>query len=73
MALFNELMVSVYLYLMLCLADFHGENLVRDQIGLALLALVIFTVFVNILKAIWTHAHLLKFKKCREYFKKKRA
>jgi hypothetical protein len=50
MLLFNEIMVSVYLYLLLCLTDFMGENDYRDKIGLALLSLVGFTVLVNLVK-----------------------
>ena len=50
MLLFNEIMVSIYLYLLLCLTDFMGENDYRDKIGLALLSLVGFTVLVNLVK-----------------------
>jgi hypothetical protein len=50
MLLFNEIMVSVYLYLLLCLTDFMGENDCRDFIGLLLLSLVVFTVLVNLVK-----------------------
>ena len=53
MALFNELMVSVYLYLMMGLTDFHGENPLRSELGYILLGLVVFTVLVNFLKALW--------------------
>ena len=49
--LFNELAASVYLYLMLMLTDFQGENLLRDTIGLSLLALVCLVVTVNAMKA----------------------
>ena len=52
-ALFNEFMVSVYLYLMMSLTDFHGENLVRSELGYILLFLVVFTVMVNLFKALW--------------------
>jgi hypothetical protein len=50
MMLFNEIMVSVYLYLLLCLTDFMEENNCRDFIGLLLLSLVGFTVLVNLVK-----------------------
>jgi hypothetical protein len=46
-------MVSVYLYLMMSLTDFHGENPLRSEIGYVLLYLVIFTVLVNFIKAMW--------------------
>jgi hypothetical protein len=50
MLLFNELMVSAYLYLLLCLTDFMQENDCRDFIGMLLLSLVVFTVLVNLVK-----------------------
>ena len=53
MALFNELMVSVYLYLMMSLTDFQGETFVRSEIGYVLLLLVILTALVNFFKALW--------------------
>jgi hypothetical protein len=56
-------MVSVYLYLMMSLTDFHGENPLRSEIGYVLLYLVIFTVLVNFIKAVWTSIIGLKFMK----------
>ena len=53
MSIFNEVMASLYLYLMLCLTDYHGDDTLRDEIGWALLILAIFTVIVNLIKAIW--------------------
>ena len=50
MLLFNEIIVSIYLYLLLCLTDFMGEHDKRDSIAWALLILVVFTVFVNFVK-----------------------
>lgn len=50
--LFNELMVSLYLTLMLLLTDFYGRNTFRDEVGLALLYVVVFTVTVNLIKAV---------------------
>ena len=50
MLLFNELMVSLYLYLLLCLTDYLGENNHRDLLGLILLSLVVSTVLVNLVK-----------------------
>jgi hypothetical protein len=50
MLLFNEIMVSIYLYLLLCLTDFMGENDYRDLIAWALLQVVVFTVLVNLVK-----------------------
>ena len=54
-------MVSVYLYLMMSLTDFHGENPLRSEIGYVLLYLVIFTVLVNFIKAIWISITGFKF------------
>jgi hypothetical protein len=48
--LFNELAGSVYLDLMMMLTDFQGENPLRDDTGLALLALVSIVVTVNLIK-----------------------
>ena len=45
-------MVSLYLYLMMCLTDFYGEISVRDEVSYALLGLVCFTVAVNLIKAV---------------------
>jgi hypothetical protein len=50
MLLFNEIMVSVYIYLLLCLTDFMGENDYRDLIAWVLLFIVVFTVLINLLK-----------------------
>jgi hypothetical protein len=52
MLLFNEIMVSAYLYLLLCLTDFMTDHDYRDRIGWLLLYLVVFTVFVNVCKAL---------------------
>ena len=48
--LFNELAASVYLYLMMLLTDFQGENPLRDNIGWALLGLVSLVVTINVIK-----------------------
>ena len=50
MLLFNEIMVSIYLYNLLCLTDFMGDHDYRDLIGWVLLILVVFTVLVNLVK-----------------------
>jgi Na+/glutamate symporter len=66
-------MVSVYLYLMMSLTDFHGENLVRSEIGYVLLFLVVFTVMVNFFKALWFTIMGLKYtKKLLHSFKRRR-
>jgi hypothetical protein len=48
--IFNEVAASLYLYFMIMLTDFHGENTHREEIGWALLALVCGTVLINIIK-----------------------
>jgi hypothetical protein len=54
MLIFNEIMVSTYLYLTLCLTDFMLEHPFREQIGFLLLYMVSFTVVVNFLKACYS-------------------
>ena len=43
-------MVSIYLYLLLCLTDFMREHDVREIIAWVLLSTVVFTVLVNLVK-----------------------
>jgi hypothetical protein len=50
MSLFTETVVSVYLYLLLCLTDFMGNaNMMRDAIALTLVYMIGFAVFVNLM------------------------
>jgi hypothetical protein len=50
MSLFTETLVSIYLYLLLCLTDFMGNtNLIRDFLALALVSVIGFSVFVNLI------------------------
>ena len=57
---------------MMSLTDFHGENPLRSEIGYVLLYLVIFTVLVNFIKAVWTSIMGLKLmKKMLAKFKRK--
>jgi hypothetical protein len=53
-SLFNELMVSLYLYLLIGLTEYNETHAMKDSIGNALLYLVLFTVFVNALVALVT-------------------
>ena len=51
MSLFNEMMVSCYLYVLYTLTDFHAVvNPLRDQSGTGLTVIILFTVSVNVLK-----------------------
>ena len=68
MLLFNEIMVSMYLYLLICLTDFMGENDYRDYIGWALLLLVAFTVLVNLVKFLIVCDWLYLIRKIRKKF-----
>lgn len=43
-------MISVYIYIMFILVEPFGEIASRDQLGYAILIVVIFTVIVNLLK-----------------------
>ena len=65
-AVVNELAVSLYLYLLLCLTDFMIEHDKRDLIAWVLLFLVVFTVLFNLVKFLiffdWCYL-IRKFKK----------
>ena len=58
MALLNECAASTYLYIMMLLTDYWGENLIRDDIGWALLCFLCFIVAVNLSKAL---AHFISY------------
>jgi predicted membrane protein len=68
MLLFNEIMVSIYLYLLICLTDFMRENDFRDIFGWALLLLVAFTVLVNLVKFLIVCDWLYLIRKIRKKF-----
>ena len=50
MAVFNEIAAAAYLYIMMLLTDFWGENDLSNSVGWALLVFLIFVVSVNFLK-----------------------
>ena len=51
MLLFNEIMVSVYIYILFILTDFFAEtNPHRENCGIALVATLLFTFSVNFIK-----------------------
>jgi hypothetical protein len=65
MSFFTETMVSLYLYLLLCLTDFSGQaDLIREPLALMLVYVIAFTVLVNLL--IFARQGLLKLKKIVE-------
>jgi hypothetical protein len=50
MSLFTEIIVSVYLYMLLCLTDFMGNAyLIREGLALTLVYVIGFAVLVNLL------------------------
>ncbi len=51
MAIFNEIAVSLYLYMMIGLG-MTNDVAIMDHIGLGLLSILVFTVFINLIKAI---------------------
>jgi hypothetical protein len=59
MSIFNELAVSLYLYLLMCLTDFHGWDNLREHFGFALFILVAFTLLINLLVAFYSDILLL--------------
>jgi hypothetical protein len=52
-ALIVETSVSIYLYIMLGLTDYMGENLVRDNLGWFLAIIVVSVVLVNVLTLLY--------------------
>jgi hypothetical protein len=48
LAMFNELMISFYLYLTILLTDFNERGLYRDEFSFGLLGIVFFSVLVNV-------------------------
>ena len=52
MALFNEGAATAYLYIMMLLTDYWGENSMRDDIGWGLLYFLSFVVVFNFTKVL---------------------
>ena len=69
MGLFNELSASLYLYMLVCLTDYFGENSYRETIGWYQLCLVCLVVGANILKTVITRVLIPIMEKVSEYFK----
>lgn len=51
-SLFNEIMATCYLYTLITVTDFMGRNAVKEECGLILLGIVLFTISANILKVL---------------------
>lgn len=51
--IFNEAMVSLYLYLLMTLTDFNGLNPAKYEFGITLLCTIFVTVLVNLAKTVF--------------------
>jgi len=49
-SVFNEVMVSLYLYTLLHLTDFFGNNNYREEGGYVLVGIIFVSVTVNLIK-----------------------
>jgi hypothetical protein len=49
-SVFNEVMVSLYLYTLLHLTDFFGNNIYRQESGYVLVGIIFVSVSVNLIK-----------------------
>jgi hypothetical protein len=49
-SVFNEFMVSLYLYTLLHLTDFFGDNHYREEAGYVLVGIIFVSVAVNLIK-----------------------
>ena len=72
LSLFNEVMVSLYLYLLLTLTDYNYMPF-REFVGWSLLGVVFLSIIVNFLKfffligrELWRHCRRKKLEKLRE-------
>jgi len=59
-SIINEVFVTIYLYILMLLTDFTGENNFREQYGQALVGLVCSGVLANLVKFIIQVIILLK-------------
>ena len=67
MSLFTEIIVSIYLYILLCLTDFTATvSTFKDQLALALVCIIGLTVIVNLIVLVKKG-----FIKCKKYILKK--
>jgi hypothetical protein len=66
MLLFNEIMVSVYLYVLTSLTDYNDDADIFDNCGVALLTIVMISFAVNFLKfSFFTLRHI--YRRLRRY------
>ena len=69
MALFNELMITCYLYVLMTLTGFNPNGFYNNS-GAVLMGVIIFTAGVNFLKFL-IFALKSTFRVCRRYCRKK--
>lgn len=67
MLIFNESMVSLYLYALMMITDFNLEEYQFEDLGLFLLSIVMFSLLVNIIRLIYLSItnFYRKIKECR--------
>ncbi len=53
MLLFNEVMVTVYLYVLISLTDYNDDADLFENCGIALLSVVLFSFAVNFIKFLY--------------------
>jgi hypothetical protein len=71
LGVFNEFMVQIYIYLMIALTEYNGTNPFRSEFGLGLVAIILISLTVNIVKFLISLGSAL-FKKCRKFIGKKK-
>ena len=71
LGVFNEFMVQIYIYLMIALTEYNGPNTFRSELGLSLVAVILISLTVNIVKFLLSLGSAL-FKKCKEQIDKKK-
>ena len=69
MSVFNEVAISLYLYIVMLLTEFMGETGLRDKFGWALLVLVAGVVGINMFRVLSNLPSVLK--NMYSYIKKK--
>jgi hypothetical protein len=68
-SVFNEVMVSLFLYTLLDLTDFLGDNHHREETGYALVAIIFVSVAANFIKffvLVLRELRILFLKRCKK-------
>lgn len=50
LGVFNEFTVQIYIYLMIALSEYNGVNQYREEIGFGLVAIILVSLSINVLK-----------------------